>query len=571
MPMRISPRLSLVLLLVASALQSQVRARPLEHIDGLGSLDFPTSSTSAPARAAFLRGMLLLHVFEYADAELAFRQAEALDPGFALAYWGEAMCATHPVWNQQDMARGRAALAKLGPTPEARAAKAPTARERGYLETAELLYGEGDKPGRDQRVEQAFARLAQANPGDDEAKLFHALWLLGLGQGERQQAPFLQAADIARAAYRRNPDHPGAAHYWIHGMDDPAHAAGALEAAGSLAKIAPDAGHAQHMTAHIFMALGRWDDVVAANVNAERVVRSQMLAKGKPDYGCGHYSEWLEYAYFQQGRESDGMRVLRDCLGTAPKAIAWARAHPDQPYGSSPAPAFKARFDASMVLMRGMAMTESAAHRAEAASSTVDLSDVDALRGWAAFARGLQRAGEGNVAQARRHLVALEDAARQAQADPSTEPVERAQLAVMRDMLAGAIAQAAGDAAGARRLLDAADVAWDGLPFDFGPPTTIKPVHELHGDILLAQGNAKAALAQYELALKGAPQRRLSLRGRASALSALGDPAAQAAWAGLDAMLAGADAGLPDAALARACSVSGATAAAQRCASASGM
>jgi len=569
--MRLPTLLTPLALLLALASAPSRAARP-QHIDGLGSLDFPTSSASAPARTAFLRGMLLLHVFEYPDAELAFQQAESLDPGFALAYWGEAMCATHPVWDQQDMGRGRAALAKLGPTPEARAAKAPTARERAYLQMAELLYGEGDKISRDQKVEQAFGRLAAEWPTDDEAKLFHSLWLLGLGQGERQAGPFAQAAEIARAAYRRNPDHPGAAHYWIHGMDDPEHAAGALEAAGTLARIAPDAGHAQHMTAHIFMALGRWADVVSANVNADRVVRAQLKARGKPDYGCGHYAEWLEYAYFQQGRERDAMRVLDDCLQTAPNAIAWSQAHPDQPVGSARTPAlFKARLDTSIVEMRGMAMVESRAQRAAAASRSIDLSDVGSMRGWAVFARGLQRAGDGDVAQARRHLAALELVQADARADRDVEPKTNAQLTVMHDMLAAAIAQAAGDRAGARRLLDAADNAWDALAFDFGPPTTTKPAHELHGDILLAQGEPKLALAQYEIVLKGAPMRRLALRGRARALSDLGDPAARSAWAQLAGVLAGADPGLPDATLAKACSASGAKVAVKRCASASDM
>ncbi len=569
--MRLPTLLTSLALLLALASAPSHATGP-EHVDGLGSLDFPTSSSSAPARAAFLRGMLLMHVFEYSDAELAFRKAEALDPGFALAYWGEAMCATHPVWNQQDMERGRAALAKLGPTAEARAARAPTARERAYLQTAELLYGEGSKLSRDEKVEQAFARLSDAFPGDDEAKLFHALWLLGLGQGERQAAPFAQAADIARAVYRRNPDHPGAAHYWIHGMDDPEHATGALEAAGTLARIAPDAGHAQHMTAHIFMALGRWDDVVAANVNAERVVRAQLKAAGKPDYACGHYAEWLEYAYFQQGRERDGMRVLDDCLRTAPTAIAWSQAHPDLAIGSARTPAlFKARLDTSTVEMRGTAMIESRAQRAAAGSRDIDLSDVGSMRGWAALARGLQRAGDGDVAQARRHLAALEVVQADARADAAGEAKTNTQLAVMHDMLAGAIAQAAGDKAGARRLLESADAAWDTLPFDFGPPTTSKPAHELHGDILLAQGEPRSALAQYEIVLKAAPQRRLALRGRARALSALGDPAARAAWAQLAGVLSRADAGLADAALAKSCAASGAKLVQERCAAATDM
>lgn len=109
---------------------------------GLGTVDFPTSASPA-AQTPFIRGLLLLHSFEYEDAAKAFREAEAADSGFALAYWGEAMSYTHPLWNEQDSAAARAALLRLGATPAERLAKAPTAREKGYLETAEALYFSG--------------------------------------------------------------------------------------------------------------------------------------------------------------------------------------------------------------------------------------------------------------------------------------------------------------------------------------------------------------------------------------------------------------------------------------------
>src|SRR5437879_4317582 len=82
----------------------------------LGTIDFPTSGAPA-ARAPFIRGVLLLHSFEYGDAARAFREAQRLDSGFALAYWGEAMTYTHPVWNEQDGNAARAALQRPAPCP----------------------------------------------------------------------------------------------------------------------------------------------------------------------------------------------------------------------------------------------------------------------------------------------------------------------------------------------------------------------------------------------------------------------------------------------------------------------
>src|SRR2546426_10389148 len=124
----------------------------------LGTIAFPTSGAPA-AQAPFIRGVLLLHSFEYQDAAQAFREAQRIDPGFALAYWGEALTYTHPVWNEQDRNAARAALQRLGPTPAARRAKAPTPRGKEYLDAVETLYGDGSKAERDSAYSLAMERV----------------------------------------------------------------------------------------------------------------------------------------------------------------------------------------------------------------------------------------------------------------------------------------------------------------------------------------------------------------------------------------------------------------------------
>ncbi|MEJ2320678.1 MAG: hypothetical protein P8Y21_15245, partial [Gemmatimonadales bacterium] len=191
---------------VAADLQGQ---EPV-HIEGLGSLYFPTSG-NVEAQDDFLRGVLLMHSFEYDRAADAFRKAQEIDPGFAMAYWGEAMTHTHPVWNQKDAAAAREVLQRLAPTAEARLAKAPTDREKGYLAAVEVLYGEGDKPALDTLYAAEMERLAAAYPNDLEAQVFYALALLGLSQGDRDVPTYMEAGAIALAAFGENPDHPGAA------------------------------------------------------------------------------------------------------------------------------------------------------------------------------------------------------------------------------------------------------------------------------------------------------------------------------------------------------------------------
>src|SRR4051794_35370787 len=88
----------------------------------LGRISFPNSGSPA-AQPPFIRGVLLLHSFEYDDAIEAFRQAEKIDPDFALAYWGEAMCYNQPLWSHENLDKAGAALTRLAPSRESRRAK----------------------------------------------------------------------------------------------------------------------------------------------------------------------------------------------------------------------------------------------------------------------------------------------------------------------------------------------------------------------------------------------------------------------------------------------------------------
>ena len=143
--------------LMAAVVSACVLAGPAAADEGLGRIAFPNSG-SAAAQPHFVRGVLLLHSFEFDDAAEAFRQARQVDPGFAMAYWGEALTHNHPLWRYQDREAARKVLAGLGPTPDARRAKAATAREQAYLDTLDLLYGDGDKAARDRDYAAALAR-----------------------------------------------------------------------------------------------------------------------------------------------------------------------------------------------------------------------------------------------------------------------------------------------------------------------------------------------------------------------------------------------------------------------------
>lgn len=516
---------------------------------GLGTLTMSTSEGSDSAQRAFLRGVLLLHLFEYPRAAEAFRAAEHLEPGFAMAYWGEAMTYTHPVWDEQDMARGRAALARLGPTAVQRAAKAPTAREKAYLAAVEVLYGEGPKARRDTLYSEMMGRLAQAYPADDQAHLFYALSLLGLSQGVRVVPTYLRAAAIAESALAREPHNPGAAHYLIHAVDDPEHASRGLAAARALLATATDAGHGQHMASHIFMALGMWDDVVAANENAIRVVDERRAAAGSPSVVCGHYPSWLEYGYLQQGRIGKARAMLRACHDRAVRARGGAAApDPDQ------------SMVGSYTMMWTRYLLDTGEWDGEVAGWSVDPDGNPYAGLTAAFTRGFgaARRGDTEALSAARHAfgsLAGEIASRASNSgvvDPGSTEYGK-HVRVLGFELDALARMAAGDGEAAARVLGRATAVEDSMAFAFGPPFVDQPSHELLGEVLLALRQPERAREEFRKALARAPKRTRSLLGLARASVAAGDTTGAArAYGEIVTIWRSADADLPGLAEARA-------------------
>lgn len=505
---------------------------------GLGTLEFPTSAKSAQAQQAFVRAALLLHLFEYDEAAKAFQQAQSLEPDFVMAVWGEAMTHNHPLWNQLDERAGRDVLAKLGKTPEERAAKAKTTRERDYLAALEILYsGVGNKQERDLLYAAAMKELASKHPEDNQAQLFHALALLGRSEGVRNVPDYLRAAEISRRIFEKNPQNPGAAHYWIHGMDDPEHARGAIEPARALSKIAPDAGHAQHMTSHIFIALGLWDDLVQANEEASRVVNEHAREQGKPQVSCFHYNEWLEYGYYQQGRMKDANALLLRCKQEGESALAASKPGKERDR-------LVARFEGSLPIMRATAVIESQDWNGPALQLDMPAIKDENVLAVDRFVTGFSAAQRGDLTLARSVLATLHDQVAAAKPD-SENPQALDYLHILHDDLAGLVAAKSGDMDTAIALVRGAASRLDTMAFDFGPPVMVKPPHELLGELLLAVDRPGEAADAFTRSLQLAPLRSLSLLGLARAHKAAGhDVAAGASYRQLLAIWHQADADL---------------------------
>jgi tetratricopeptide (TPR) repeat protein len=469
----------------------------------VGEVEFGNSGAKT-AQADFLYGLAQLHNFEYEDAAKAFRRAEAKDPDFAMAYWGEAMTFNHPVWNQRDRAAAMAALGKLGPTEEARLSKAPTDRERDYLSAVEVLYQDGPKKERDEAYAVAMDKLHKRYPDDVDGAAFYALALLGTTEAVRDVRVYMQAAGILMPLFYKYPHHPGVAHYLIHSCDDPVHAVLALPAARAYSKIAPNAAHAQHMTSHIFMALGMWDDVIVANENAMRVVNEEKLAAGKDPSDCGHYNFWLEYGYLEKGRVADARRLLEGCRreasapGMAAKTLGVT--DPDDAQVNS------------YLAMQARYVIDTAGWNSEVARESVDAGPGLLARWDETWLNGFAAARRGETEAAQRELEDLEAMlpAFPAEFDRSGEPPESPERKVpeiQRDQLKALILNAQGQADGAIALVQKAAELERALPYAFGPPDPAEPSYELLGELLMNHNRVPEAAGALQQALLRAPNR----------------------------------------------------------------
>ncbi len=481
---------------------------------GLGRISFPTSGPPN-AQTSFLRGVALLHSFEYDDAIEAFREAQRLAPEFAMAYWGEAMCYNQQLWYHEDVAKARATLARLASTPSARAAKATTVREKAYVDAVERLYGDGDKAARNRAYAERMAALARDNPNDDEAAVFYALALLAtIPEGERNAEVSLKAGAIAAGVLKKNPQHPGAAHYTLHAYDDGEHNRLGLDAARIYARIAPASSHALHMPSHVFLPLGMWDDAVASDEASFAASAAWVKRTGRTvaqqDF---HSLSWLHYEYLQQGRfkkaleAADTVKRALDATSSAgSSSSAGATHHGQSEIGRGYSPVALRNELASM---RARYVVESRDWAYLKGRTNFD--NIDEL-----FALGLSSTAFGDTTRADAALQHL----RQASAAGDRDAREVA--SIMGDELQGVMQFARGSHDEALRTLSRAAEAEARRPRPIARPYPIKPAGELYGEFLLASGNGRAAMTQFQAALLRTPRRPASLLGLAAAAASVG-------------------------------------------------
>ena len=467
-----------------------VSAGSTAAFDIYGTTDFHASG-DPKAHEVFIQGLLKLHNFEYEDARASFLAVQEIDADFAMAYWGEALTWENPLWNRFNTEASRAVLARLGATPEERAAKFETDREKAYLRSIEALFAEGSQQEREIAYSAALNEIYTAYPDDLDAAALYALSLLTTSYGGRDFSLYMRSGAITEGILDVNPRHPGALHYQIHSYDDPVHAPLGLRAAKLYAEVAPSAIHALHMGSHIYYALGMWDLGLERNTRSfEEAVSRQPSPEDEYGNQAYHALTWVIYGLNQVGKS-----------GEAAEKLALIE---DQ----------VSRYDGKMhrqnfIAGRASYLVDSGDWDNPVASLSVSYDGLDPFSlATDHYVKGLLALNKGNEAGARAALAALGGA------DPVMVRNRRAMVPRLLHLeLEGQIELAAGNKEQAIVLMEEAAELESSVSPAYGPAQPVQPAAELLADTYLAIGDYESARHNYELSLKSFVGRQRSLAG----------------------------------------------------------
>ena len=481
--------------------------------DNLGEIDF-TVSGKEEAKPVFKKGMLLLHSFEYADAAEEFRKAINIDKDFVMAYWGEAMTQNHPLWQEQDFDKGNEILNQLAPTAEERIANAKTDIEKDFLKGVHILYGKGNKAERDSSYAAWMESLYKKYPANDEVASFYSLALNGWGTTENDNSILEKAAAIGFEVLVRNPVHPGALHYIIHAYDNPDFAARAVAIADKYALVAPDAGHALHMPTHTYLALGQWEKVISSNEVSWAAELKRKERKNLDNDALGYHAyHWLQYGYLQTGN-IEKARSMVDSMKKYCSKLSSSRAR------------------AHMILLKTTYLANTNDYDKNVVAISVEQKDLNMVsRAKDYFVRGMSAYYNNEVTELQKIISKLTSERLLAAAITADKGLrlcgninrslstktDLKETEVMELELKAMEAALKKNAVKTENFLKQAIALQTLSGYSYGPPSIVKPSFELYGEWLLENNRPKEALAQFELSLKAAPNKLLSVRGKEKA------------------------------------------------------
>jgi len=516
--------------------------------DNLGRHAHTITTSSPEAQQYFDQGMRLSYAFNHGEAIRAFKQAIVLDGSCAMCYWGVAY-AVGP--NINAPITEPAAIEAYHAIEQAKKlATTATERERAYINALSKRYvadPRAARPPLDAAYAAAMREVARRFDDDLDASTLFAQSLMdtapwnywNLDGSPREFTDEVLAA--LESVLKRQPDHAGAIHMYIHAVEASPNPGRAEAYADKLAGLMPGAGHIVHMPAHIYLRTGRYRDASLANQHAAKVDESYFQGDRAPDnmtYDIGYYTHNIHFfvaSAAMEGRRAEALKAAEELRSKVPAGMLRDPGMAGMVQHFHLTPLFvKLRF--------GM-WNEILADDGPPA----DLAYMRAM--WYA-ARGMALAARKEIAGAEREraaVLALKDRPELKSMFISSVNTASSIVAIADDLLQADIARARGLVKETREFLSSAAALEDRLTY-MEPPDWPIPVRQLQGAALLEAGRAEEAEAAFAADLKKFPENGWSLSGLQASLERTGkraDAAAvrgrlERAWGGADTALAAA-------------------------------
>lgn len=489
-----------LILLIASSVFAAEEHHHHHDMENVGTVHFATSCNAA-AQMQFDYSVAFLHSFGYEEAVNSFGEVLKKDPDCAMAYWGIAMTYYHPIWappNQSELEKGSDAIQK------AKTIGKPSERELQFINALTTFYKDADKTPHIERA-KAYAtemeKIYRQYPNDNEAAVFYALAIRGTADPkDRTYSIQKQSAAILNEVLKKEPEHPGVAHYLIHDYDYPELAELALPAARIYSKIAPDAPHALHMPSHIFTRLGLWQESVDSNLASAAAAkkRAMRLHPNAAAFDGLHAMDYLMYAYLQLGENEKALQVLKEA----------------QNIGAVDNQQFAAAYSLAAIPAR-YALERNQwkeAAQLQPSYSWFDWKSFPWAEAITYFARGIGAVRSGNIDQAKRDLERLKVLHDLVKVPPGTYDWAE-QVDIQQKSLAAWITFAEGKQEQALGLMREAADEDDHADKSPVTPGSVLPARELLADMYMEMKKPALAASEYESVLKYAPKRLRAQKG----------------------------------------------------------
>jgi tetratricopeptide (TPR) repeat protein len=499
----------------ASHTHAQPKAATL--MSGLGSLHHPVSTRSPQAQQFFDQGLRLIYAFNHDEAARSFQRAAELDPQLAMAYWGIAE-AVGPNYNdpasEDRFIQAHAAIQK----GVDRSANAPPS-ERDYIQAMAKRFPADPKSDLRKAAEDyrdAMREVMNKYPDDlDAATLFaeSAMNLHPWGLWHPDGTPEVGTDEIIatlESVIKRDPNHLGAVHYYIHAVEASPNPQRALAGANRLASLAPAAGHIVHMPAHIYLRTGDYEAALKTNEEAAAADRAYIRASGAQGiYPAMYYSHNLHFIAVAASMSGNYAKARKAAEMLAVNVDPHVKDMPPLESFMTVSMAVNVRFQKWNEILR----------------TPQPAADRKVTTTYWHFARGMALAGTGKVPDAEAEyttLVAIKDATPpdaifSMPFNNKTKDV----LTIAVNVLGAKIAMVKKDSGSAITMFREAVAVQDKLNYG-EPPDWFSPVRESLGAALLISGNATEAEKIFRADLDRNPRNPRSLFGLHQALKAQG-------------------------------------------------